>query len=229
MKKIDVNKLHYVVFPATRKFGCNYSHLHDQVFYFWQQLWQKTFKETGDPATGWEDHFTRQNYIVAILHNKEVVGCHLYTYYDLTALSTKSSEYFSYVSEDSYKKLSQMGWNSSLTMEYLCIAPEYNRNSEKISFGKLMVALGCRLAEQYKIDCTLGMPIDGTKVQDKMENVGGIIIQDGIEKYGYGLKLLACPSSPSVTSKDEFVRDLTYRLWENRQDFTDENKIQMAA
>lgn len=221
---VDPNQLKYVIFPSTRKHGCNFSSLHDKVFQFWHQLWTKTFASTGDPATGWEDHFVRQNYIVAILHKSDVVGCHLYTYYDLTALSTKHSEYFSYVAPEAYKNLSLKGWHSGLTMEYLCIAPEYQRNSEKISFGKLMVSLGCRLAEEYGIDCTLGMPIEGTKVQDKMENVGGLVIQSDIEKYGYNLKLLACPSRPSVTSQDEIVKNYTYRLWENREDFVISNQ-----
>ena len=216
----DLSGLKYFIFPAKPPRKCEFLEEYNAVYRFWDSLWTRTFAETGNPDNGWRDHFLRQDVIVALMDGKDVVGAHLYSLYNVHAESTKHSDYFKYVEEATMRRFNEMDIEIVMTLEYLCVNSKWSKNKQSVSVGALFVALGARMGEYLGADCGLGMPIAGTSVDRAGENIGAYTIQSGIKKFGYDLKLMLVPTTPSHQSKNEEIRSLVNTLWNSRMDWS---------
>jgi hypothetical protein len=233
MVQLSEKNLQYYVFkPNKNQTDAKLQHIQEQTFSFWNSLWSHRFSDSGAPDPHWRRHFFEQTYITTLWHNESVLGCHLYTCYDLNRPDLKEFEYFSYVTSEALSSLVETFGTQAMTMEYLCANPEFKRNSLKLSVGKSLIILGTFLAEQKDIDCALGMPIDGTTVNQKADDIdlGGVIVQRDIEKYGYKLLLRAWNPKGYLSRRHEEHYRLATNLWERRLDYTrkQSNEIQAA-
>lgn len=216
----DLLATQYVIIPGKMPWNCAYKDVYNEIFEFWEGIWSKTFQESGAPEGHWQDHFIRQDVVVALKAESEIVGVHLYTLYNLEARSSQRAEYFSYVSELSMARLKKMKFTRTMSMEYLATNPNWSRNQQHMSVGRVISVLGSYVSESLGADCALGMPIKGTSVDKFSENIGGFPIQEGIQKYGYELKLMVMPSQPRVESRDEKAGQLAKTLWDQRHDYS---------
>lgn len=223
--------LRYVVVPTKIKNMHSKQCIsdHNAVYTFWVNHWKKAFAKTGAPEAGWEDHFLRQDFASGLFMGNQVIACHLYSSYDLRSEATLGSEYMHYVSEIAVAKLKARNYINLVSMEYLGVDSEYRINSAGVSLGELIGTLGIRMVEAMGADGALGMPISITKVDKMMENVRAETVQDGIEKYGYTLKLQVTPTNPRVPNRDEAIEKLSMELWKSRTDHTGLSKAPSIA
>jgi hypothetical protein len=227
--QLDLKKLKYVILPG--KVGSNSDCLrtHNLVFNFWENVWEETFSSTGAPKKHWKDHFLRQDMVCALMLGDEVVGCHLYTIYNLESSSTIKSEYFEYIAPETVQNMLQENINPMMSMEYLCVNKKFSVNTEKLGLGKLIISLGSFVSYSVGSKGAVGMPIDGRRVDKMAENVGAKVFQGGIEKYGYKLNFMVIPTHKITNSNDQLVAQYTDRLWTSRIDYsglTTSNSIQ---
>lgn len=216
----SLGELKYVILPG--KVGSNFEclEMHDRVFSFWEKVWDETFASTGAPKKHWKDHFLRQDMVCALVNEQDVIGCHLYTLYNLKSKSTLKSEYFEYIQNSTVEEMLHDGVNPMMSMEYLCVNKKYSSNAEKLGLGKLIISLGSFVSYAVGSKGAVGMPIDGRGVDKMAQNVGAKIYQDGIEKYGYKLNFMVIPTHQITKSQDLTVAQFTDRLWSQRVDFT---------
>lgn len=232
INNIKSTELTYHIFPAKRMMPSPYASIHDSTFNFFVRRWEEAFQQTKDqakPATGWEDHFLKQDLICSITHNGNVVAAHLYSIYDLSAASTLRSECFSFISPQTIEKMKDLGLQNIISMEYLCVDQSLKYNSLEISFGKLITSLGAYLCEDKSIDAAIGTPIKNNNVDLMMQNVGAFHLQNDFIKYGYNVDLLLIPTSPAHPSKDPKVYEVAQDLWARRQDYTTNQNRKIAV
>jgi len=232
LTEIDLKDLSYHILPAKRLADSSFARLHDDVFSFFVRRWEEAFEETKDvakPAPGWEDHFLKQDMITAITYKGKVLAAHLYTIYDLSAASTKKSEYFSFISESTLCSLMSQGVINVISMEYLCVDEAIRRNSLGVGFGKVISGLGGYLSEEKGMDGAIGTPVKDNKGDVMMTNVGGQFIQKDFKKYGYTVDLLYIPTKPCQRSLDEKAGFVMEDLWARRTDYTREYYSKLAA
>lgn len=227
---MTISDLRYHVLPAKRLAGSSFAQLHDNVFNFFVRRWTEAFSEIedqGTPASGWEDHFLKQDIVTAITYKGEVVAAHLYTVYDLSAASTKKSEYFSFFSSEAMKAWEGMGVRNVTSMEYLCVDAKFKKNQLGLSLGKIILGLGAYMTEEKGLDAAIGTPLVGNKVDLMMENVGGHLLEKDINKYGFAVDLWSIPTKPCLKNKDPKYDVSMKHLWNHREDFTKEyfNKL----
>lgn len=227
----DLSGLRYIIVPSKLPRECSKGAVeaHNALFNFWVKHWSKAFAATGAPEEGWEDHFIRQDVCVGLFLGDQVIACHLYSMYDLRSSASLGSEYFHYFSELSIADLKKRRLSHLMSMEYLGVDGDYRINQQNVGLGKLVVALGTRVSEAMGADAALGMPISTTKVDKMFEDVGAFTIQDGIEKYGYTVKLQASVTRPCTPSADEKVRAMTEQLWRTREDYSARTIGKMAS
>jgi hypothetical protein len=230
--EVGLRNLCYHILPAKRLANSSFAKLHDEVFSFFVRRWEEAFEETKDvarPAPGWEDHFLKQDIVTAITHQNQVIAAHLYTVYDLSAASTKKSEYFHFIDPSVIAQLMKSGVRNVISMEYLCVDEAVRCNSLGVSFGKVILGLGGYLAQEKGLDGALGTPVKNNKVDTMMTNVGGEFIQKDFKKYGYTVDLLYIPTQPCLRSLDPKAREVMAALWQNRVDHTAEYFLKIAA
>jgi hypothetical protein len=225
---VKLENIEYYVVPVDRNQSSPYGGIQDKIFDFWSSQWTANFKKS-NPKPGWQDHFLRMNLASAIGYQGQIIGCLLFKFYNLTAHSTKQSEYFSYIDRPVVQRLSDDGFKDAMSVEYLAIDPSWSKNPMKISLGKIIITLSAYVAETHDMDCIISMPIGGTKVDKMLENIGAVSIQEGIEKYGYTLKLMMTKTKPATKSIDSNIKIITDRLWRNRIDYSVENQSEKQA
>lgn len=216
----SVSNLSYVVVPTKLTKAGHGSAEQNAIYEFWLRHWSEAFRATGDPEDGWQSHFLKQDVAVGLRAGDEIISCHLYSLYDLRSKASLESEYFSYLPPLAIATLRERGLINLLSMEYLGVSPEWSRNEERVSLGKLMIALGSHVGEAMGVDAVFGTPISSTKVDAMMYDIGGETIARGIPKFGYDLILQYAPTSPRVPSVNAGVRDLAQSLWDRRFDAT---------
>lgn len=219
-KEYNLNNLSYVILPSKITGEENFVPEYENVYSFWENSWKKTFAESGSPQSHWQDHFLRQDAVVALKNNDTVLGCILSTVYSLNSISALKSEYFKYITPETVEQLKSQQIKRAMTMEYLCVDPQYKQNKQKLGIGRLLVALTTNVARSLGADCAFGMPILGTKVDKMIANVGGYVVQPDIKKYGYTLQLMVTPAQVNFKSEDTEVEQYRKKLWNSRQDYS---------
>ena len=143
MKNSQKNLLEakYVIVPGKMPWDCSYKKTYNQIYEFWKSTWEKTFAESGSPESYWLDHFIRQDFVVALKTEDEVIGVHLYTQYNMDSQAALDSEYFHYVSSLARSRLLKSNFKRTMSMEYLCANPEWRYNVQNVGVGLLMGAL----------------------------------------------------------------------------------------
>jgi len=220
----------YHVVPIDRRGLCAHAQIQDDIYNFWTQQWHQAFNRSGNPKKGWEDHFMRQDLATAISVKGQIVGCLLFTFYDVGSRAARGSEYFSYITEPTIQKLRSAGLKDVMTVEYLAIDENFSRNSLQISLGKVIISLAAYVAENQAMEALISMPISGTKVDKMLANIGAQIIQPDIKKYGYTLNLMMARTQPSEKGRDQAVRQVTDHLWSRRRDYSNISQpVKIAA
>lgn len=189
----------------------------EQIRLFWKTHWAKTFQETGAPDEGWQDHFDRQDMVVALTLESKVIGCHLYTFYDLNQAASRESDYFAYFQKTSIDAFIENKVPRVMTMEYLGVSPSVSQNAEHLSIGKLLVALATYAANEAGADAVVGTPINTTKVAQMMDNVHSLTLEEKIEKYGYTLSLKYASVNPWRAGLDTKVAARADEIWRARE------------
>lgn len=214
--------LRFVMVPTkiTSETSSQTIHDHNAVYDFWVKHWEKAFGQAGAPEKGWQDHFLRQDFASGLFVGDRCVACHLYTFYDLRSHASLGGEYMHYISEIALAKMKSLNYRSVISMEYLGVDEEFRINSSGYSMTEIIGMMGLLTIEALGADGGMGMPISSNKVGKRMENVDCDILQDGIEKYGYKLRLQIMPTNPRRAHKNEEFEKFALPLWEARTDHT---------
>lgn len=215
----------YILLPAKMPFQCEYVDLYNRVFDFWEQRWAKAFAESGAPEGYWRDHYQRQDIIAALVTPTEVIGCHLYTFYNLDSHATLKSEYFHYLPELAIQKTKNLGLKNFVTMEYLCANPDWKINNEHLRISTLISALGLLIVREFGAEAAVGMPIIGSPV-DKGSNIfERKSIYSPIEKYGYKLDYSYFPVNKELTINDKNISKMATHFLNKKISYIQLNSI----
>ncbi len=187
----------------------------DEVYNFWHTRWESKFSETGSPPESWGLDFHNHDIVVCLEKGGRVVGCHLYSFYDLTR--DYGAEYFEFLKPGSLHHIIKGFGPWTMTMEYLCAARDIGRLP--LSLGATLIALGARLAFERGCGSILGMPIDGTSVSGRVKDLGmeAECIEKGIQKYGYQLQLLVSDPFVAKSNEPDFAKGFLDLLWDQRK------------
>lgn len=228
-ENINLKNFKYYVVPIQRRHGSPYGKIQDKIFDFWVEQWTNHFKKS-NPKSGWQDHFLRMSLATAIGYEDQIIGCTLHTFYNLSAHSTLQSEYFSYLDKKLIEKMYQDGFKDAMTNEYVTVCAQWNKNAINVSFGKVLMALSSYVAEAHDIDGIICTPIEGNTVSKMLENIGAVVFQENIKKYGYTLKAMLAKTKPATKSLDTRIHPIVESLWQNSVDYSLDNlNIKQAA
>lgn len=216
MDHSSTNRLSYSVMFMNQ---CDWATLErsglSQVYEFWEGIWRKTFSESGKPPENWTEDFFCHDVVTVLKNDDQIIGCHLYSFYNL--LTQSNNSYFEYLKTSSVKKVMESYGPKAMTMEYLCAQKPAVKLP--VSPGACMIALGARLALFETCGSVLGMPIEGTKVSGRVENLGmgAQLIENGIQKYGYNLSFLATCPKWAVEHEPQIAHGFLNELWDRRK------------
>lgn len=218
---LNTKLLRYYVVPRAM-FHSDGQEIVQEVYGAWYKIWKKVFSADNRDYEPNADDFLRQDAIVAIFYEDTVpqlVGFHLYSFFDLRwNLNTKHS-YFNGIDAKSFELLQKKNLNHAMTMEYLTVLPEFRKQVSQIPWGEVIIALGLRFMKSTHGDVAFGTARCDVKVDEMASKLGFENLQPPIRKYDYECAVITC-SRQNVRFHPDFQTNvLIQQLWSDRVDF----------
>lgn len=198
-----------------------------KIYAAWFEQWQSIFSAEGRNFSPNPDDFLRQDLIVGIFHQDQLVGFHLYSHFDLRRTQCTQHSYFHSIDPSSFDQLRQKKLNNVMTMEYLTVMPNFRRRDGgggAIPWGEVIISLGQRVLKTTHADVAFGTARRDVKVNRMGSRIGFSILQNPIVKYDYECEVMYFTRDQNQNHPDPETHRLIASLWDNRIDTRHESK-----
>lgn len=224
---IDAKRLRYYVVPLDIHAPDGESVV-QSVYDSWYQVWKAVFSADNRDFEPDTDDFLRQNTVVAIFYENrepELVGFHLYSFFDLRQKLRGKHSYFQGVTADSFQSLKNRDLNCVMSMEYLTVMPKFRKQVSQIPWGEVIIALGLKYMQTTSGDTAFGTARRDVKVDNMASKLGFENLQESIFKYDYECAVITCPKSRICDHPDAPTNNLIQQLWNERIDFRETQPV----
>jgi len=213
------------MFPFSETLNLN------KAFLAWQTNWQEVESSTGFSFNA--DEFYRQNAILVLLDpNGDVMGCHLYSFFNLKTLAANNTSFFAKFDESYKRHLIEREIVNSFSVEYLTVCKKYRRNGE-LSLARAIISLSCKVLENSMFDGILAQTRDDVKVNKMAEEFGGEVVSQGFKMNGIASSFVIFQKGSTVSGDSVAVDRFVQALWSRRVDLSrlthQEEKVRVAA
>lgn len=211
-------KYKYIIVPKSCP-NAQSIEVYEQVYNAWYELWKGVFTQGGRSFEPDTDDFLRQDYVVSIWDDKDIVGFHLYSFFDMRKKMSQRHSYFSGVNPDAFQKFEHENTHQIMSMEYLSAMPAYRKKHTSIPWGEIIIALGLKFMQSTSADAAIGTARVDVKVDTMARTLGFSEIQPPIQKYDYTCAVTVCSKDAVCPHPEPKVRSMIDELWSNRTDF----------
>jgi hypothetical protein len=156
--------------------------LYEQTFEFWKSTWKPIFEKVGSPQAFMIDDFYRQDLIPLILYKGEIIAANFYTIFDLRNPATREMRYFSIFPEHAMNWVNIHGKNRVMTMEFLCVHPDWRNHGGAFSFAEALISLGFELMKSKEIGAAVGVPVKVTGVQEMAKGLSCNVLAENVKR-----------------------------------------------
>lgn len=220
------NNLKYEVIHRKDK---KKSHLLNQTYHFWKQLWVNECASVNKFNEIFADDFFRADLIAVIYSPDQIVGCHLYTYFDLSNPYAREHTYFAGLYNHISKILETENIKEVISLEYLSINPNWRKSITGYALADVLIKLSQNVVRHFKFDAGIGTARLLTKVDKKTSNLGFTETDVVVDRHGFECKFMYYKSESELPkSSDTNVEILASYLWNTYLDKTNDEIQQVA-
>lgn len=155
--RLSVSDLDYHLLPGEAPSEPTAAELHGQACEFWQTFWSAELAahQAFTLPLDRED-LLRQNFITVLTQRSSVVGLHAYSLWNSENEPLASHAYFrKYFPPAAIDRLSALGMQRLMSMEYWSVAFDWRPARTRISLGVILALLGLRLAIERGVDAVV--------------------------------------------------------------------------
>lgn len=217
---LNAKLLRYYVVPKEA-FHSSGQEIVQTVYDSWYKVWKKVFSADNRDFEPNTDDFLRQDAIVAIFYDgptPQLVGFHLYSFFDLRWKLNSKHSYFHGIDPKSFELLQKKNLNHAMTMEYLTVLPEFRKQVSHIPWGEVIIALGLQFMKSTHGDMAFGTARCDVKVDEMAAKLGFENLQAAIQKYDYECAVIICPRQNIRPHPNFETNALIQQLWNERID-----------
>lgn len=193
--------------------------LYNRVYDSWHRTWKEVFTSVGSPESLNPENFLRQDILIVLHREREVVGLLTTTFLNLSARAVVDHPYFRPFPEPILRAFQRRGRGLVLTGEYLSIDPAYRRSIVGLSLSDVLIGLLMRIFTGSGADSTLATTVRPAGVHEICHRFGYREL-GGYQKYGLDCVLMQNDPSTVREHDDPRVRSLIESFWESRCDLT---------
>lgn len=215
------NSLKYILIPGKPAFGSPAAEIHNLAFEFWMQFWTAVFKKNGVNEKPNPDDFLRQDRISVLMHGKEVIALHAYSYFDRGLGAARSHSYFAQsFTQKSIATLESLGAKRLMSMEYFSVSPQWRSPTLGVSLAAIITCLGFKVFEQSGADALLGISRVDVGVAKMSYDFGAVALDKNVPLHGTPCDLIAILRGQQRPYRDEAENELAAFFWATRTDYT---------
>lgn len=219
-KSYDFNKFQYKLVPGKVRHDANIISLNNRLFTYWAGFWEKIYTEAGSPQSFNPDDFLRQDLIASLFYDGELIGMHLYSFFDIEQAAIRKHSYFKFYPEDYYSFIQNRGARSMMSFEFLTLDPNWRKSQTGLHFAKVITACGVHVALKMGIDAGIAPARADNKANEIGYSVGFEPYAKGIIKRNFPVDIMAAFRPNMNPQPDPSINSLISRVWETRQDFS---------
>lgn len=185
----------------------------------WKIVWRQTLLELDGSDQLFSDHFTRQDYILAIFHGPLCVALCCFRRADLKTPGSINDSWFKPWSQDaliSFAKNNSRG----IAVSWLTIHPDYRRTVSDEHIKDFSASN--RLCEQINLfmqDCKMelafGITRNNRSVNKMSEYVGFSVFQHGANHHGVEVDLITVNHDQLREAQKSYPQE-AFEMWNNR-------------
>lgn len=181
------------------------------------KLWHFTFKEIFDANGGVldPDAFWRGRVLAGLFHEDTPIGVHIYNPYFIMDSLVQTSSYFKTLPPGSLELIKQRGVSSLMSMEYLCVHPDYRGAHDGVRVSELVIGLGFQVLLQSPYEMAIGFARADRKVDAVSTKTGAY--QAGQTSFlNKDIRVMLCHRNEVKISENFRAQRWIDDLWKNR-------------
>jgi hypothetical protein len=215
--------LQTVVMPC--RMPCNKNdEFYTAAYKTWSEVWRETLLELDGSDVLYSDHFTRQDYMVAIFNGDTCVALTCFRRADLSLLTDQEDSWFKPWPHDLRQVLGKE-YKNGVVISWVTIHKDYRKTSPIVELRELNII--DRLAEMMNLfledcgtDAGFGVTRNNRSVNRFGQYAGSNTILSGAELHGVEVDLITLKAANVKAAQSKFPA-LAFDLWSNRLVFTD--------
>lgn len=216
--------------PGNAVGAITYRDLYAKAYETWRAVWGAELRRLGRTEALASDAFTRADVVATVAAGDEVIGVHLYCFYDLGLAAYREHSFLaSNFGPGLLSRARDSGLEIVMTLEQLTVASEWRRSNGGVPLGHALSALGLEAFGRSGADGVLISTRNSRRVDEIARQIGfeaaGKTIVHGEES---DLMTFRAPS-PRRTFEDPRLESLVRELWRGRTDFTARDWIERVA
>lgn len=213
-----------LILPTRPMYPFSETKLLNKAFLSWKNTWLDVQSKTDFRFK--EEEFYRQNTVMVLLDpDEEVIGCHLYSYFNLESLCSRETSFFRRFDSNFVKYLEQKKIFNSFSAEYLTVCKDYRKNGS-LSFARAIISLSCKFLATSHFDGLLAQTRDDVQVNKMAMEYGAKILSTDLKMNGISGSFAIVEKKNVLDGSNLSVINFVNSVWNSRLDLTSLTKNQ---
>ena len=217
-----LQNVQYIILPGQLPPGSPWTQLHNRVYRYWVEFWHKVFLSNKvEERVDFKAAFFRMSAIPVLMHQEQIVGLHMYCFFNIEQDSNSDHDYFQSERGSKFIEiLKSRNVSQVMSMEFLTIDPAWRKRSVGVSLGAILGSLGSRIQRSTGVGAS-------TTIARKDLGVDALARDFGFENVTEGLSMFNTPvvfqclfSDRIGELSDPESKNYVDRFWSNRIDTT---------
>jgi hypothetical protein len=192
--------------------------IQELVYSAWKRGWATTYRELQSEAEPQSNEFLRQSFMAAIVCEAEVVGCHLYSFWDLHSRIHLENPYFADYPESVLEAFRSRGASDVMTMEYLYVSPQWRKSLTGISYAEILLSLALRILSQVDAAAAIGIARNDRKMNSVIYRKGAECMATDLIMHHVDVDIISVFQGAAIEDLIGQENDIFERLWAERID-----------
>lgn len=195
--------------------------LYNSAYRLWHSVWAQTLKDLDGLTHLYSDQFTRNDFMVAIAHQHEVIALCCFKQMDLKLDASLNDSWFTPWPPSFLKELST-SFKKALVPSWLSIHPKCRRSTgfTSLNFGLILSELIAAMTLHTQSELAFGTPRKDRSVHTLIQQAGGTTVFENVLHHGVLIDLV-CFFATNL--QNHYFSDETQKLWTQRLSFITNN------
>ena len=220
---MNTSKTQYIILPGkitSPSVDPSTMALYDQTYFFWKDIWDRTYKNNGVDKTVSADDFFRQNFVAIIKNETDIIALHLYSIYNFSSKAMMEQSYLTdNFNEHFFSVMEKENIKLAMSMESLSVNPLYRKTKVGQSYVKVISLLGARLFKNLtSCDAIIAPARCDVGVAQAAADIGFIPTDKNVMLYNTPVDLMYFKRSFEENYPNDFVKQEVQVLWRERRD-----------
>lgn len=191
---VNLQGLKVIVFPGQGSHDPAFQQAYNEAYATWKSVWKQTLLELDGEESLYSDHFTRQDYILALYHGVKCIALCCFRRADLSRPADMEDSWFKPWPVDALKKFASE-YHKAISLSWVTIHEDYRRSVsidhlKEFSAGERLCELTNYFLQDCDMDLALGVTRNNRSVNKMSQYVGFSTYQHNAKHHGVDVDLI---------------------------------------